>query len=184
MSLPAIEVACTRPECPAEGKARRVMLRSAAAGVLEMPVALLCVCCGDHMETVRMWEPPGSDGEGSMAKISAHGGPTDANAGPGETGYMPSADPDVTPLDSAEPVYIKDEPDPEPDLGSGSGRPSPRDPKPAWVEYTMACGLDAFQAAGMTKQDLIDWEPELPAPGEAVYATAEAATAQATAEEP
>jgi hypothetical protein len=177
---PLAEMVCGNGGCPAHGVVRRVMLRTPAPGLVEMPGALLCTGCGFQVAMVRMWEPHGSGAEDSMAKITAHGGPTNAAAGPGEPGFMPSsADPDpvadlipnhvappghidVTPFGSVEPVYVAE-------------RPSTRDPKGVWVAYAVGLGLPRDTAEGMTKQELADWKPE-------VFARAEAAEAQATAE--
>jgi hypothetical protein len=67
-------VACVNTACPAVGIARRIPLRHAGPGVFERPM-LVCARCRHEMADVETTEE-----EDSVAKISAHGGPTDANA--------------------------------------------------------------------------------------------------------
>ncbi|MGP3917678.1 hypothetical protein [Nonomuraea sp. 10N515B] len=74
--LPVLDVACPRKGCRAEGTVRRVHLRVAALGVVEMPHLLLCACCGAAMPALRSW----IDEETDMPKITRHGGPTNAAA--------------------------------------------------------------------------------------------------------
>jgi hypothetical protein len=74
--VPFLDVACPTSGCRAAGVVRRVQLRVAALGVVEMPHLLLCTCCGTAMPAVRSW----LDKEETMPKISRHGGPTNAAA--------------------------------------------------------------------------------------------------------
>jgi hypothetical protein len=71
--LPTITVTCATTGCLAEGVARRVMLRPAAVGLVEVP-RLLCVACGTEPKVLRPWPQEGED----MAKITVHGGPSNA----------------------------------------------------------------------------------------------------------
>lgn len=77
--LPIVHVICETFGCPHLGMARQVRLQPAAPGVLAAPV-LLCGGCGAHMLTVRSW-PPDLE-ENPMAKITRHGGASDARAEP------------------------------------------------------------------------------------------------------
>lgn len=59
-------------------------------------------------------------------------------------------DPDITPTRQA---GVEPDPDPEapgrpPESGPGSG-------KSAWVEYAVACGMDADEAAAMSRDEII-----------------------------
>lgn len=76
--LPSVTVACGNNVCLYEGRERRVYLRTAAPGVLELPRPV-CAGCGLDMPTVTPWPPVEED---SMAKIRVHGGVSDVNAEP------------------------------------------------------------------------------------------------------
>lgn len=76
--LPSLTVECQTGGCMHVGKRRRVHLRAAAPGVLEMP-SLVCAGCGCHMYRVVPW-PPVTDTENTMPKITRHGGSTNAAA--------------------------------------------------------------------------------------------------------
>lgn len=80
--LPSLTVECATEGCLHTGKRRRVHLRTAAPGVLEMP-RLVCAGCGFDMPTVAPW-PPINDSEDDMPKISRLGGPTNAADIPAE----------------------------------------------------------------------------------------------------
>lgn len=70
----AITVVCTQDWCPVGGRPARVYLRRVALGVVEWP-RLLCERCGCDMARK-------DDEEGSMAKITRHGGASDVNLDP------------------------------------------------------------------------------------------------------
>lgn len=78
--LPMIQVACRTDGCRAEGNVQAVRLPPAGLNLVQFP-ALVCTLCGLYVETVTPW--PGTTGEegdtDDMAKISAHGGPTNDN---------------------------------------------------------------------------------------------------------
>lgn len=77
-TLPSIVVQCGNTGCAAFGRQARIVLRQAAPGFLEVPPTVLCRTCGYEAETVHGWPydptPEGND----MAKITVHGGPTNA----------------------------------------------------------------------------------------------------------
>lgn len=101
--LPVRVVLCRNDECPAEGVVRRVPLRNAGPGVLEQP-GLVCARCRAPMADVETSE------EESMAKITVHGGPSNAD------------DPDqvADPEQSAGADALEsDNTDPDPDAGDG-----------------------------------------------------------------
>lgn len=75
LSLPTVVVECSLADCPDVDKRREVRLKSAGVGVVEAP-PLLCARCGSAMWTVKPWSPL----EAEMAKITRHGGPTNARA--------------------------------------------------------------------------------------------------------
>lgn len=77
--LPFLDVACINPVCPAAGVQRRMLLRCPVPGVVEMPHLLYCARCWQAMPAVG-----GSMEEENMPKITRHGGPTNAAAGPAE----------------------------------------------------------------------------------------------------
>ncbi|MFB4273037.1 hypothetical protein [Nonomuraea sp. GTA35] len=93
--LPFLDVTCPTPGCRAEGTVRRVHLRAAALGVVEMPHLLLCACCGAAMPAIRSWIDEGTD----VPKITRHGGPTNAAADREEenAGRPPANDPATEP---------------------------------------------------------------------------------------
>lgn len=76
--LPSVTVACGNNTCRYEGRQRRVMLRTAAPGVVELP-RLACAACGLDMPTVAPWPPVTDAEEETMPKITAHGGPSIAD---------------------------------------------------------------------------------------------------------
>ncbi len=67
IAVPSVVVACLTDYCPAKGVERRVMLRTAAPGVLERP-ALVCASC-------RLTLPELTE-DHNMPKITKHGGPS------------------------------------------------------------------------------------------------------------
>jgi hypothetical protein len=96
-ALPYTDVVCRTETCRAAGTVRRIYLRAAVPGVVEMPQLLLCLCCGMAMHMARLAVGPHVIEEDSMPKISVHGGPSNASAerehqgdGPTEGIEMPS----------------------------------------------------------------------------------------------
>lgn len=81
--LPSLTVECANGGCVHAGKRRRVHLRTAAPGVLEMP-CLVCAGCGLEMPTVTAWPPVTESEEDTMPKITVHGGPSYAADIPAE----------------------------------------------------------------------------------------------------
>lgn len=77
--LPSLTVACANSGCRYVGRERRVYLRTAAPGVLEMP-RLVCVGCGLDMPTLTPWPPVNDSEDTTMPKITRHGGATNAAA--------------------------------------------------------------------------------------------------------
>jgi hypothetical protein len=77
--LPSVTVACANDVCRYAGRQRRVHLRTAAPGVLEMP-PLVCAGCGLLVPTVAPWPPINEPEETGMAKVTVHGGPSNAAA--------------------------------------------------------------------------------------------------------
>ena len=75
--LPFLEVCCIAAICRAKGTLRRVMLRSPAPGVVELP-SLCCTGCGGMLVPVAGWPWPGE--EESMPKITVHSGASNAAA--------------------------------------------------------------------------------------------------------
>jgi hypothetical protein len=67
VAVPSVTAACLTDYCPARGVERRIMLRTAAPGVLERP-ALVCACC--------LVPLPELTEDHDMPKITTHGGPT------------------------------------------------------------------------------------------------------------
>jgi hypothetical protein len=118
--LPAVEVACTGPNCPAAGAGpRRVHLRPAAPGFVEMPV-LLCTLCGRQARVVRPWPM-----EEDMPKITVHGGPS--NAALPEREYVPGKPlPELPPEKDAERLAlapVEEEPSPGTSSSPSSAKP-------------------------------------------------------------
>lgn len=75
--LPSVTVACGNEACRYEGRERRVHLRTAAPGVVELP-RLACAGCGYDMPTVTPWPPVTDSEEEQMPKITVHGGESNA----------------------------------------------------------------------------------------------------------
>lgn len=72
--LPFLDVACGTETCRSRTVVRRVYLRMAAPGVVEMP-ALACLACGAAMGALN-GSPTGA--EDDMPKITRHGGASNA----------------------------------------------------------------------------------------------------------
>jgi hypothetical protein len=89
--LPSVTVACANDVCRYAGRQRRVHLRTAAPGVLEMP-PLICAGCGLQVPTVAPWPPINEPEDEDMAKITVHGGPSDALAGLADGEHVLAAD--------------------------------------------------------------------------------------------
>jgi hypothetical protein len=88
--LPTVTLACGNEVCRYAGRERRVYLRTAAPGVLELP-PFVCAGCGLIMPTVAPWPPVTELEEEDMAKITVHGGPSNAAADEPEGGEDVSA---------------------------------------------------------------------------------------------
>jgi hypothetical protein len=89
--LPSVTVACGNEGCRYAGRERRVHLRTAAPGVLEMP-RLVCAGCGYDMPTVTPWPPVTESEEDTVPKITVHGGPSYAADIPAEPDADESAE--------------------------------------------------------------------------------------------
>ena len=74
--LPYLDMVCLTEDCRAREVVRRVHQRSAAPGVLELPV-LACAVCGAVMWAVGGWPVPARIRE-NMPKITRHGGASNA----------------------------------------------------------------------------------------------------------
>ncbi len=79
--LPSVTVACGNAACRYEGRERRVHLRTAAPGVVEVP-RLACAGCGFDMPTVTPWPPVTDSEDTEVPKITVHGGASNADAEP------------------------------------------------------------------------------------------------------
>ncbi|MFF7947018.1 hypothetical protein [Streptomyces griseorubiginosus] len=79
--LPSVTVACGNAACRYEGRERRVHLRTAAPGVVEVP-RLACAGCGLDMPTVTPWPPVTDSEDTEVPKITVHGGASNADAEP------------------------------------------------------------------------------------------------------
>ncbi|MFC8515484.1 SAP domain-containing protein [Streptomyces sp. NPDC057257] len=111
--LPSVTVACATDGCRFAGRERRVHLRTAAPGVLEMP-PLICAGCGSHVLT----------SENTMAKITVHGGASNAS--------LPDPGPHDDP-GTSEPMHAfeAEAPDDVP------GEESPEEAEPAYEDSTV-----------------------------------------------
>jgi len=83
-ALPMIAVACATQGCGAAGVVRRVRLKPASLGLVEVP-RLRCTGCGCDARTIQGWPAMSIDEateeatEGTdMPKITVHGGPSNA----------------------------------------------------------------------------------------------------------
>lgn len=84
--LPLVHTACITQGCRSHGVLRRIVLRTVALGVLEVPT-LLCAACGDYL----LVELPIPLEDSGMPKITVHAGPSnirDADA-PGPRVHEP-----------------------------------------------------------------------------------------------
>ncbi|HEY1380911.1 MAG TPA: hypothetical protein VGF55_29190 [Gemmataceae bacterium] len=152
-ALPSITVRCGNPYCGAFGRQARVLLRQVTPGFVEAPRMLLCRSCGYEAETVSGWPPPVV--EESMAKITVHGGATNAAAdredAAAEAGAEPAAAaPPVAPAEPALVAEVEETPQTAPagapaDGGEQPPRPAQADPKAAWLAYAQAIGVDGVE---------------------------------------
>jgi hypothetical protein len=147
--LPSVTVACANDVCRYAGRQRRVHLRTAAPGVLEMP-PLFCASCGFAMPTVAPWPPINEPEDNGMAKITVHGGPSNAAADEQEAGE------DVSVGTSSSTSSEKEPSSPAP---SSSEDPSParttgsRSKKAATGKGSSARSTGGGQAAGTSETD-------------------------------
>lgn len=151
--LPTVTVACGNDVCRYAGKERRVYLRTAALGVLELP-PLVCAGCGLHMPTVTPWPPLTDSEDEQMAKITVHGGASNAAED------VPDAEggEDVSAGNSSETSSEKPENSPEP---SETPSPSPAPTtasrsKKARTGSSSAGGTDGGQTAGTSETGSAD----------------------------
>ena len=101
--LPSVEVECRNQACRVCGTVRRVGLRTAAPGVVELP-AFLCSGCGLAMYLVSMWRLPAAGTENDMPKIHADREPTYAPDIPAE-----SPEPDAPAAEEGATVGVPDD---------------------------------------------------------------------------
>jgi hypothetical protein len=79
-ALPSITVQCPAVgRCLAAGRQQRVVLRQVVPGFLDVP-QLQCMTCGRVPEIVHGWPHGSTPEEGDMAKVTVHGGPSNAAA--------------------------------------------------------------------------------------------------------
>jgi len=105
--------------------------------------------------------------EGSIVPKTTLGGPSNADAAPGEVGHI-AEEPAAPPANDSADAHAEAIADAEPG-GAGAeedapARPASSAPKDEWVAYVVAAGLGEAEAARMTKKELAAWEP--PAPGD------------------
>lgn len=112
--LPSVTVACGNTVCQYAGRERRVHLRTAAPGVLEMP-RLVCAGCGYDMPAVTSWPPVTESEEDTVPKITVHGGPSHAADIPAEPEADETAEGSEEPSagSSSETSFEKSETSPE-----------------------------------------------------------------------
>jgi hypothetical protein len=118
--LPSLIVECSNGACLHAGKRRRVHLRTAAPGVLELP-RLVCAGCGLDMPTVAPWPLINEAEDDTMPKIHVHGEPTNAADIPAEPVDGPGGGEDVSAGSSSETSSEKEQSSPEP-----SEKPGPK----------------------------------------------------------
>jgi hypothetical protein len=144
--LPTVTVACGNGGCRYEGRERRVYLRTAAPGVLELP-RLACAGCGFEMPTVVPWPPVEED---PMAKIRVHGGVSDANAEPEqEAGEDVSAGTSSSTSSEKEPTSPEPSETPDPSPAPTTGSRS----RKARTGSRSASGTDGGQEDGTSAAD-------------------------------
>ncbi len=123
--LPTVTLACGNDACRYAGKERRVYLRTAAPGVLEVP-PFICAGCGLVMPTVAPWPPINEPEDDDMAKITVHGGPSNEAADEPEEGEDVSAGTSSSTSSEKEPSSPepseRQAPSPAPTTGSRSGK--------------------------------------------------------------
>lgn len=106
--------------------------------------------------------------EEEMAKITVGGGVSNADALPGEPGYIEPPVPEASAAEAASSTPAT--PPAEPPAGSAADpsappaeapeRPAANAPKADWRTYQLARGLTPEQADDMTKAALQAWEPD------------------------
>ncbi len=125
--LPSLTVACMAEGCMHHGKPRRVHLRTAAPGVLEMP-NLVCAGCGAATPQVPA-RPDVNEPEDDMPKIHANREPTnryeDEPAHEGEHG------PETVDMPADAAVHPTSEESEQPSAGSSSETSSEKQPTPS-----------------------------------------------------
>ncbi|MET7944282.1 hypothetical protein [Streptomyces sp. NPDC005302] len=161
--LPSVTVACADSGCRYEGRERRVLLRTAAQGVLELP-RLVCAGCGYDMPTVTPWPPVTEPEEEQMPKITVHGGPSvDGHVVDPETSEVTPVETDETEggedvsagsssstsseTESSTPE-TSEQPSPSPARTTGS-----RSKRAATDKASSVPGTDGGQAAGTSASD-------------------------------
>lgn len=149
--LPTVTVACGNDVCRYEGIARRVYLRTAAPGVLEVP-PLICAGCGHAVPTVTPWPPLTDSEDDPMAKITVHGGPSNAAADEPEEGEGVSAGTSSSTSSAKEPSSPEpsETPGPSPAPTTGSRSRKGRTAK------SSASGTGGGQTAATSETDSAD----------------------------
>jgi hypothetical protein len=148
--LPSVTVACGNEVCRYEGRERRVHLRTAAPGVLEMP-RLVCACCGFDMPTVAPWPPINESEDDSMPKITVHGGPSIADAEPEpEAGEDVSAGSSSSTSSETEPTSPEPSETPSP---KPAQRTASRSKRAATGKGSSAASADGDREAGTSAAD-------------------------------
>lgn len=144
VAQPVIGVECRTLGCRAFGARRRIGLRPVALGFVERP-NLVCISCGAMPEIVSGWPlglaPESTQGEqeegAEMAKITVHGGPSNAAADP----------PDAAAASNSTTSTSTPSPAPEP---SSAGAHSPADDTPPDDTTPPADAAPAWDPAGYT----------------------------------
>lgn len=99
-----------------------------------------------------------------MARITVGGGVSNADAQPGEPGYITPPEPEPEPAGVATPAEATAEAAPPASQAPApAARPAAAAPKAAWVDHVVSAGLDRAEAEGMTKEALRAWTPPAPA---------------------
>lgn len=145
--LPSVTVVCGNTGCLYAGRERRVHLRTAAPGVVEVP-RLACTGCGWDMPTVTPWPSP-TDPEDDMAKITVHGGPSNAAADEPEEGEDVSAGTSSSTSSEKEPTS----PDKSETDAPKPARTTASRSKKARTESSSAAGTDGGLETGTSETD-------------------------------
>lgn len=147
--LPSVTVACGNQACQYEGRQRRVHLRTAAPGVVEMP-RLACAGCGHEMPTVTPWPPVTESEDNNMPKITVHGGATNAAVDEPEAGEDVSAGSSSSTSSEKEPTSPEPSEKQTPSTARGAGS---RSKKAATAKASSAASTDGAPAAGTSAAD-------------------------------